>query len=374
MIAGIAVPVALMVVVTSVSLGLVGGATVASPDVDYWIVPADASSAVVDVGGPQFGEVHPVSERVAARDDVSLASPVLVSLIRAEAGERSEYVLAVGVVPSETPFSVSGVSTAGLTPGDPHYENGSFAGPMTDEAIASGGAASLLDVTAGDAVTLRTATGASRTMTLTGVDDSGDEAGNLPIVVVHLGELQTLTGTAAGDRADQLLVQTTDPGVRPALEAVYPQSEVIARGGLGASEVVDSGLALAMAVSALLVSLVVGTLFAATTIGLAVAERAPERAVLAAVGVSSRSRAALIAVEALAVSLVGGVVGVALGVASLPVVDAAGRRLVADVAVTQFHPLVGAYGLAVAGLIGLVVVPYLTVMGRRTASLEVLYD
>ncbi len=367
---GVAVPVALLLVVTSVSLGLAAGGTVASPDVDYWIVPeSGGGSAVVPVEGPRFGRTHEAAARLADREDVADATPVLLELLRFEAGGTAEYVLAVGVVPGEAPLEVSGVSTAGLTPGDPHYAGGAYDGLRTDEVALSTGAAGLLGVSAGDDVRARTGAGGNRTLTVAGVSGAGP-GGDLPVAVVHLAELQTLSGAAADDAADQLLVRTTDPSVRPALERVYPRSTVVARGGLGVGRVAVSALSEALVAAPLAVALVVGALSAATTMGLAVAAASAERAVLAAVGFSGRSRAVLLAVEALALSLLGGALGVTLWWLALPLANRVAGRVVADATVARHHPELVAYGLAAAAAIGLLVLPYLLLVGRRTTTVE----
>lgn len=373
-VSGIAIPVALLVVVTSISVGLAAGGTVASPDVDYWVVPeSGASSPVVSVGGPRFGGVHDVSARLNERGDVAYATPVLLELVRAEAGAASEYVLAVGVVPGGDPVELAGASTAGLTPGDPHYANGDFDGPRTDEVVLSGAAGTLLGSATGDSLDLHLG-GASRSVTVANVTAGSGASGNLPVVIVHLSELQTLTGAAAGDQADQLLVQTTDPGVRSVLAGLYPQSLVLEQRGFSAGQVVDSSLSLAVALAALAVALIVGTLSAATTLGLAVAASSGERAVLAAVGVSRRSRAAMLAVEALVVAAVGGLLGVVLGFAGVPLANRLATRFVSDVTVARWQPELGAYGLGVALLIGLLVLPYLLLVSRRTTTLESLSE
>lgn len=378
---GIALPVALLVVVTSVSLGLAAGGTVQSPDVDYWIVPeSGASSPVVSVGGPRLGEVHRTSASLDARGDVAYATPVLLSLVRVRPsaggstdGPAGEYVLAVGVVPGESPVEVAGASTAGLAPGDPHYADGGYDGPESDEVVLSAGAATLLGVEPGGSVSVAVG-GSSRELDVVNVSAAGSAATDLPVAVVHLAELQSLTGADRGDQADQLLVRTTDPGVRPALEAAYPRTVVVERGGIGAGRVVDSTLSLAVALSALAVALIVGVLFAATTLGLAVAASARERAVLAALGFSARSRSAVVAVEALVVAAVGGVLGVALGFLGVPLSNRLAARFVADATVARWDALFVPYGLGVAVLIGLVTLPYLLVVSRRTTTMEALVE
>lgn len=373
-ISGIAIPVALLVIVTSISFGLAAGGTIQSQDVDYWVVPeSGASSPVVSVGGPSFGAVHEVSARLNEREDVRYASPVLLELVRVGSGSGAEYVIAIGVVPGASPVELAGASTAGLTPGDPHYADGTYNGTWTDEAVLSHAASTLLETGAGERLQVHVG-GTSRDVTVANASGPSAGSGNLPVLLMHLSELQSLTGAASGDQADQLLVQTTDPGVRPVLEGLYPRSIVLEKGGIATQQVLDSSLALAVGLTALAVALIVGALSAATTLGLAVAASSSERAVLAAIGISGRSRATMLAVEALLVSLLGGVVGVAAGFGGIPLANRLARRFLADVTVARWQPALAAYGLAVALAIGLLVLPYLLLVSRRTTTIESLIE
>jgi putative ABC transport system permease protein len=130
----------------------------------------------------------------------------------------------------------------------------------------------------------------------------------------------------------------------------------------------DSELPLAMGVAALLVAVVVGALFVATTQGLEVEADSEQLATLAAIGVSGRARATLLAVQALALTLAGGALGVALAYVATAGLNWAAVRAVAPVPIASFHPALVAYGLGVSALIGLLVAPYLLVMERRTES------
>lgn len=368
-VSGIAIPIALLVVVSGVSLGLVSGTTVRSPDVDYWIVPesASAQSAVVSVEGPQFGRVHTASDRINAIDGVDYATPVLLELVRLQSGSTSEFVLAVGVVPGVEPASFLGASTAGLTPGDPYFENGTWTG----EVVLSGAAAELLGARTGDTIALENAAAVNdnQAFTVTAVSEA-DEPAAVPVALFHLGELQAVAGAAADDQADQFLVRTTRPDLEDDLASVYPRSLVVSRSGFTPESVSSSELPLALAATALLVAVVIGALFAATTMGLAVAADARNRALLAALGFSGRSRTGLIAIQALIVSGLGGLIGVGLGYGGIEVVNRLVARYVVDVPVARFEPVLIAYGLGVALLIGLVTVPYLLVMGWRTTSIS----
>jgi len=74
-------------------------------------------------------------------------------------------------------------------------------------------------------------------------------------------------------------------------------------------------------------------------------------------------------VQALALTLVGGALGVVLAYAATLVTNWAAVRALAPVPIANFHPALVAYGLAVAALIGLLVAPYLLVMERRTDAI-----
>lgn len=375
-VAGVGVPIAVMLIVTGLGFGLVSETTVRSPGVDYWIVPeaGTTQSSVVSVGGPQLGQVHGVSAGLSARDDIEYATPVLMELVRVTSGGTGEFVLALGVIPRATADEFVGVSSGGLTPGDPFYANGSFDGDWTGEAVVSSGAADLLDAGPGSRITVESSSEQrNRSFTVVGVSQGASGLGELPVVLVHLSELQRLTGADSGDQADQFLVKTGQPGVRGVLEGIYPRSLVLSRTGLAVQQVVSAELPLAMAVIALVVAVVIGSLFAASTLGLTIAADSTTRAVLAAIGFSGRSRAALIATQTITVTLLGGILGVVLGTTGILVMNAAARRFFVDLPVARFDPVLVAYGLGVAVVIGLVTVPYLLVVSRRTTTMEDLH-
>ena len=372
---GVALAVGLMVAVTGVSLGLASQAVVEGEDVDYWVVPenADVESLAVSTGGVKLGGVHAASERLAADPRVEYATPVLLELLPvrdATTGERT-YVLAVGVVARQG-GEVLGVPTDQLTPGDPHYANGSYGGPWTGEVVLNGAAATVTNASTGTTLALARSDG-NRSLTVvdTATGGSATPAGSTPIAVVHLSELQSLTGATEGDQADQVLVSTTDRGVRDRIEALYPRTTVVTRSGLGAQRVTASNLPLAVAVAALVAAVVVGVLFVTTLMGLEVSADRRQLATLAALGFSGRSRAVLVAVETLTVSVLGGLVGLLLGSLAILGINAVAATPTGAGAVARFDPLLAGYALAVAAVIGLVGAVYPVLLGRRTDPLEV---
>ena len=360
---GVALAVGLFVLVAGVGVGLATEGAAVGSNADYWVVPESESSATlpVSVGGPQLGNVHEVAARLSARDDVRYASPVAVTLAELTHGGATEYVLVFGVV-AHRDLRAGGLSAAPLTSGDPHYADGTYAGRKTNETVVSSGTADLLGATAGETVLFGDPGGPGRDAThMTVINVStGSAPGfeSVPVALVHLSELQALTGDTERDPADQLVVAAESPAVRDDLEGLYDRTEVVTRSsasGVGA----DADLALAVGGAGLVVSLVVGSLFVATTIGLEVRRDRRLWATLSALGFSAPSRALVVLVQTGLITLVGGVVGVGLGRVAVAAANAGVGRYVDETTVAVFRPDVALAGLAVS--VGIVVLtgPYL---------------
>lgn len=360
---GVAIAIALLVVVTGIGLGLATGSTVYDDDVDYWIVPQDSGqrSSLVATDGPQFGAAHATTEQLRANPDIDGVTPVLSQVLRVKSERGAEWVLVVGIINGPGVDSVAGVDTAGLTPGDPHYANGSQGGPWTGEVVLSGGAADLLAVSDGDQLTIAD----NESFAVAAVDDGERQVGSVPTAVVQLSELQSLTGAARHDQADQFVVSTTTTGVREELAALYPSSSVQTRGELTAAATLDSGLALALAVSAFVVALVVGTLFVVTTAGLELVADSRELVTLSSLGLSTRSQLGIVGTQTAVSTLIGGAIGGLGGLGGIRLVNEVAMRTVTSEPVALFHPLLFGYGVGVATLTAGLAMPFLYVIVRR---------
>lgn len=371
-IAGVAISVALVLLVTSVGLGLATQSSVASSDTDYWIIPeGTASSAVVSVEGQRLGKVHTANARIERIDGVTHSTPVLLSLSRFNISGEKKYVLAVGVIPGVANRSVVGVSTGDLTPGDPYYANGSYNGTRTGEAVLSSGAATTLGVSRGEQVTVASgASSANRTFSVRSVRESqGVGIAQLPVMLVHLSELQTVTGATTGDSANQILV-SADRDVEGRIEHVYPRTDVQTRSERFQQQVATAKLPLAIGVAAFIVAVIVGTLFMVTTMGLELVADSRNRALMAVLGLSRGSLALLTATQTFTVAFAGGLVGLGIWLLGVVAINAAATTVLGSVPIATFHPLLVAYGLGIALLIGLLSVPYLLLVNRRTTNIN----
>lgn len=390
-IGGVALSIALLLVVTSVGLGMLAQSTVASEKTDVWIVPEGAaSSAVTDVRTQRLGRVHAATGRIERRDGVVYATPVLMSVVQATpstadrngsasgeaAGDPSTLVV-LGMIPSDEQERLVGLPTSPLTVGDPYYAGGAYDGPWTGEAVLSTGAARALGVSRGDSFSVEprggNASRASFEFSAVAVSETRQTGiGQLPVAIVHLSELQRLTGATATDSADQILVAASGSGVQDRLEGIYPGTEVVTRRGLLLHRAGRSDLPVAISVAALLVAVVVGTLFLGTTMGMEIAAGSRQRAVLAALGFSIRSRVAIVGLQALAVALLGGLAGVVIAGLGVAATNLVVTTILTGAPVGVFRPVFVPYGLGVAVLIGVLSLPYLLVVGWRSATPEVL--
>lgn len=372
---GVALAVGLMVSVAGLSLGLASESVVASEDTDYWIVPEESNvqSLAVSTGSVKLSRVHDVSARIGADSRVEYALPVLLELVPVEdavTGQR-EYVFVAGVV-ARPDAELLGLQLDPLAPGDPYYANGSYAGTWTGEAVLNDAAATSLNASTG--TTLDSPRLSNRSVSVVDVSTGATSGalGTVPVAVVHLSELQTVTGGAAGDQADQILVHTNDRSVERTLEGLYPRTTVVTQSGLGTQSISTANLPLAVAVSGAATALLVGVLFVATVMGLAVSDDRASLGALAAVGVSRRSRSVLIAVETVTVALVGGVCGLLLGGLGIVGINAAGGEVFGVGTVARFDPRLVALAVGVALVTGVLGAVYPVLVSRRTNPLEAL--
>lgn len=370
---GIAVAIAVLVVVTGLALGLSSTATVQGDDVDYWIVPetGDVGSAPLSYEGPRLGSVHNVSAELRRDDRISYATPVAIEPIQLESTDSGEqgYVLALGVLPAAEQQSVVGADVSQFNSSYPHYANAGYDGEWTGELIASPAAASQLAVEPGSELVVADGNESFRVQTVT-EDEVTIGVGDVPVVLTHLAELQTVTGLAEGDQADQILVATNDQDVRSDLENAYPNTDVVTRSGLTEIDTTPTSLPFAMAVTAGITALGIGALFVATMMGLELNASRRSLAVLAAVGFSRRSIGLVVVIETLTLAVLGGLVGIILGVASILALNAGLAGAIGLPPVAVLDPILVGYGLATATAVGLLATGYPLYIASRTSALE----
>jgi len=368
-ITGVALAIAVLVIVTGLSLGLAGSAAVTSEDVDYWIVPEEEESGVSPLAyeEAQLGAVHDAREQIAANDAVEYTTPVAIQPVNlANPETESEgFVLALGVVPDTGSPSIAGIRTDTLDTSYPFYADGGYNGSWTGELIASPGVSELVGVEPGDRLT---AGSDDRSLTVVDVaeDDPTVGPGETPVVVMHLAELQALTGLDRDDQADQMLVDSGGTDIQHELETIYEGTSVVTRGGLFEASTTPTNLPFAMALASGLIALGIGIAFVATMMGLELTATRESLAVLQAIGFSRLGIGILLASETVTVAVLGGVLGVALGMAGIFGVNAGIGEFLGLPTVATLDPVLLGYGLVAAAVVGLVSVVYPLYIAWRT--------
>lgn len=378
-IGAVAVTIALLLIITGIALALANGGVTTQDDADVRITPETGRtlSSVDGVEGTRLGAANERAKDIRSRDGIDHASPVLVEPVRLEATNgKPQRILLVGVVPDGEARTVAGLSTAGLSSGDPHYANGSSDGPRQGEIVLSQAAANQLGATTDDELSItsvRTPAGTgSPTVTVAAVETTDGGEGKAPVALVHLNELQSLAGADDSGLADRLLVWGDPGAAKSAGQDVYPNAAVESTGTSDPSSLFDDGLAFATSVLALIIGVAICASFVATTMGMTVNEDRRTLAILSAVGFPVHSRLVIVTLSTALTTLCGALVGIALGVVGIHVVNAVAAATVTSGTVAAVHPLFVPYAIAVALVSGLVAVPYpLAVAARTTILTEV---
>lgn len=359
---GVVVAICLLVVVTGIGMGLAAGTTVHDDEIDYWIVTEaqGTESPLVSMDGPQFGSVHETTDHIIAIDGVESATPVLSQIFLIESNERNEYILIFGIIDHSGLESVLGLDTAALTPGDPYYSSDE----PTDEIVLSRSAANLLDINEGESVAIR-----GQEFTVIDISDrSGGTASTVPTAIVQLSELQQITGADEYDQADQFVVKTETPAVKSELEGIYPESSVYSRSEMIVSQTIDSDLTIALSLTAFIISVVIGTLFVVTTMGLEIVADKQNLATLSAMGLSLRSQLGIIGMQVATTVCIGGLIGGVTGLGVIKLVNAIAMITRTDEPIALFHPLLGVYGAGVSVVIAVISILYLLVLTKRLSG------
>ena len=370
---GVAVAVALLVVVTGISVGLANSTTVESEDIDYWIVPdeAGAGSVPLEAEGARLSQVHEVTADLRRDDRIDYASPVVLQplQLRNPATGDQEYVIAVGVIPTEEQRRIADMEISSLDTVYSYYDDGTYDGEWSGQFVASPSVAERLTLSPGETVTV---SNDDRSLTLTEINDREMAAGfgEVPAIAMPLAELQSLTGLDRADQADQILVSTTDPAVETELAGIYPQTDVVSRAGISGVDATPTNLPLAMALAATLVAGGIGVAFVATMMGLELTAGRRELAVLSAVGFSGRARALVVVSETVTVAVLGGILGVGLGALATVGVNAGVASAIGIPSLATITPVLIGYALVAAVAVGVCAAPYPLYLTSRTNTLE----
>ena len=349
----IAIAVAMTILLTSAGLGLKAGASAMYVQkVDYWIVPpgSGVTDPIINSEQTMLGDVHRNIGMILANPDVNGASPVLNEVVYAsvsasgggdgegkvggagdcDGGCEPKAILGIGVIPGA--IDVAPVSSEGFTDGD----CGS-----THEAVINEKTSRLLALEIGDLIYAGESQRSLQPFEVVNVV-ALPEYSLYPIIVLHLSELQEITGNRDHDRANQIIVSG---GTRDFLESVYPNATVLTNTELTAHNIYGDKRILATTVAVVGVSVLICVLFISTTMVLSVNEKQREFAVMRAIGISDATIVTIVLCESVILSLAGGIIGALMSVGASAIMSGFGVPLV-------ISPLLLVAGVALAVFAG----------------------
>ncbi|MGI0133053.1 MAG: ABC transporter permease [Thermoplasmata archaeon] len=345
---GIGLATSLVLILLALSSGIQTSATrlVAASGID--LLATSPNTSLSSTAFPPVASAHLLPSALRTADpNVASASPWLIasltfvntSLARAAnasdipPGWQPAVSGVVGWIPGdnagiETPTVTSGPGF--VSPGDPHFDNGSYRGPSTHEIVVDRALATVLNVTPGELVYAGTGSPSGpaalaswvangTVFRVVGVSGPFWLIPSALLGFVYLSELQQVVagGSAPRDDASLVLIHLGDAGNpgrdQSRLAGAFPGLSVFTVGNiLGAvNSVVDLYRTFGTLIG--LIGVAIATLFTTTILLMSVDDRSQELALLRALGFPRRRIAGYIVEEAILLSAIGLGVGIVLG-------------------------------------------------------------
>jgi putative ABC transport system permease protein len=362
----IGISVASVILLVSVAASM-NQENIPSPEqTDFWVIPAGSGvfDPVTNSEKTMLGNVHQRVDAIKSYPDVNSATPILDKVLYAAAKKEPQVILGIGIIPDGTSL----IPPDALSTGDPRY----YGKNWTREVAINQQLSSLLGVQSGDYIYLGASSNNllnSTPFKITSIQDFA-EFPTAPVAILHLSELQELTGNLKGDRANQIIV--SGKNLLPLLQEYFPDAIVLSEAEYYAHSITDDKRTLATAIAITAVSFVLGVLFISSAMIFSVNEKQKEFAAMRAIGISDRSIMKIVMYEAIMISIIGGCAGVVLGFSGRYALNAATRLLFETDIVSSINPviIIAAFSTAVvAGVISGIIPAFL---GRRADIVKVL--
>lgn len=364
---GVALSVLATILLASVGVGVVetGEQLFEQADRDLWVTGGPVELRPGAAGGFQNSlvDAHDISDAVASHEEVKTAAPMAFQTIYAGKNTSDLRTIIGAGAPAYGP-AVSVTEGREFESGDDHYANGTYDGPMSREVLLDQRAASLLGASVGDTIHVggTLATASQQEFEVVGISPTFSRFVGAPTATMHLSELQEVTGTTASDRATFVTVTVEDDAdvatVERELEAAYPEYDIRTNREQLQATLEQQAVVVVSGASLIALAAVAGVLLL-LNLQLSVVSRHRETfAATLALGTSRRSLATIVTVHALALGVIGGLVGLGLAVPGIELINALAEFVTGfeDIAVRSRTILLGGMGVAIAvsALAGLV--------------------
>ena len=320
---GIGLAAALVVVLLAVSAGIQASATQLATESGVDLLGTSANTSLTSLTFPPIAHAHDLASGIPRADgNVQTASPWLLEQMGFGNGSLwdaantsangtaipSPWAITgsgtIGWIPSdnagiEVPTVYSG--TGFTVPGDPHYANGTYAGPWIGEIVLDQGLAGVLHVVPGDLVWIGVGTPSGPAgveswyhsavaFRVVGISGPFWLIPSALLAFLYLSELQALVGadTPSTDYASLLLIHLFDNGNpnvdRTAIESAYPAVSVFTLAAILGAVQDAVNLYRTFGDIIAVIAVVVAALFTTTVLLMSVDDRSGEIAIRRAIG------------------------------------------------------------------------------------------
>jgi putative ABC transport system permease protein len=376
----IGVAVAVLATILLLSLGFsvldIGSAGFTRIGGDLWVTAGSVTFAPGAVGGIEANILgaHGVTADIERTDGVKDARALSFQsvYVGTEPGDY-ETIVGAGITGDGSAFQTTRGQTFQST--DTHYANGSYNGSMTNEVLLDKRAADQLGVEVGDTIHVGGTLAAADNNEFTVVGISNDVARYLgtPTVMLHLSELQEVSGTTGTDSAATILVtvekDADETAVQTELQEEYPEYEIRTNQEQFESVLQSQSALLASAFTIVVLAILGGIALVSNVLGLFVYQQREALAALRAVGVSTGLLLRIVVAQGLTIAAFGAALGI---VVAAPAVRAL-NRIVVDVTGLEFISMpewTAAVGGGIALTLGLVGALVAGLLVARVSPLE----
>jgi putative ABC transport system permease protein len=319
----IGVAVAVLATILLLSLGFsvldIGSAGFTRIGGDLWVTAGSVTFAPGAVGGIDANILgaHGVAADIERTDGVSDARALSFQsvYVGTEPGEY-DTIIGAGITGDGSTFQTTRGQTFQAT--DTHYANGSYNGPMTNEVLLDKRAADQLGVEVGDTIHVGGTLAAADNNEFTVVGISNDVARYLgtPTVMLHLSELQEVSGTTGTDPAATVLVtveeDADETAVQSELQEEYSEYEIRTNQEQFESVLRSQSAVLASAFTIVVLAILGGIALVSNVLGLFVYQQREALAALRAVGVSTGLLLRVVVAQGLTIATLGAALGIAV--------------------------------------------------------------
>lgn len=325
-------------------------------------------------------DAHSVATQIERHNAVVVATPMAFQAVYVGRNNSSFRLLTGAGVPTAPGGEAIEIDRGtGLEDEDVHYANGTYAGPMTNEVVIDPQTAALFNVSVGDTLYVggSKSTAREHAFTVVGISPTFTRFLGTPTVIVHLSELQTVTGTTSTDRATFITVrlsETADPeAVQAELQRAHPRYDVRTNRQQLQALLQQKALVIASATALVVLAVVAGIGLTVNLLMLVVYQQQRELAALRALGFSRWLLVGIVATQGFLLGLAGGILGLAVTPIAVITLDLAAAWLVGFESLLRTPPLVYAGGAGIAvgiGTIGAVIAGWQIARLPSLAQLE----